>query len=251
MPWRRAYTLNIDDLEAAASRAFDLPRRIRPVSGLSRSLPLGTGADLLYIHLNGTLADIPRVTFTDPQYGRRHTQANALYDQLAADLMAYPVVFVWCRAPRISFLAVCRASRRARQQGAPEHRRRSYLVTPTLPPDRKRLLQAYNIAWVQATADEFAVEVLGPMGEQAKRGHAVRAAARAAGEGVFLPPVAELAALPFPGDSEYLLGVQPTWNDISSGRAIARDFESQLAVETAEGCLLVAREPPGLVPLRR
>lgn len=82
MPWRRAYTLNIDDLEAAASRAHDLPRRIRPVSGLVRSLPLGTGGDLLYVHLNGTLEDVPNVTFTDPQYGRRQAEGSALYEQL-------------------------------------------------------------------------------------------------------------------------------------------------------------------------
>jgi hypothetical protein len=88
MPWRRAYTLNIDNLEDAAARAYDLPRRISAVSGLVRSLPLGTGADLLFVHLNGTLDDLPDVTFTDPQYGRRQAQGSALYDQLAADLIA-------------------------------------------------------------------------------------------------------------------------------------------------------------------
>jgi NAD-dependent SIR2 family protein deacetylase len=41
MPWRRAYTVNIDDLEWAAGRVFPLPRRIRPHSALRGSLPLG------------------------------------------------------------------------------------------------------------------------------------------------------------------------------------------------------------------
>jgi hypothetical protein len=239
MPWRRAYTLNIDDLEAAASRAYDLPRRIQPVSGLGRSLPLGTGSDLLYVHLNGMLDDIPKVTFTDPQYGRRQAQGSALYDQLAADLLAYPVVFVGTELRESLFWQYVALRDERGSRGVSEHRRRSYLVTPTLPPDRQRLLRAYNIAWVPATAGEFAESVLERLEEPARKGHAIRAAAASPHEGVTLRPVAELAALPSPRDSEYLLGVQPTWRDIADGRAVQRDFERELAVEEAEGCLLV------------
>ena len=94
IPWRRAYTLNIDDLEVAAGREFDLPATIRPVSALGRTVPLDTTDDLLYVHLNGTLEDLPNVTFSAPQYGWRQSQSNPLYEKLAADLTAYPVVFV-------------------------------------------------------------------------------------------------------------------------------------------------------------
>jgi len=37
-PWSRIYTVNIDDLEAAANRAFDLPRDIEAVSGFDESV---------------------------------------------------------------------------------------------------------------------------------------------------------------------------------------------------------------------
>jgi hypothetical protein len=60
MPWLRAYTLNIDDLESAAARATTLPRRIEPHSGLHGRLPLSGKDALLYVHLNGTLSDVPR-----------------------------------------------------------------------------------------------------------------------------------------------------------------------------------------------
>lgn len=239
MPWRRAYTLNVDDLEAAAARAHDLPRRIHPVSGLARSLPLGPGGDLLYIHLNGLIEEVPDVTFTNPQYGQRQAQGSALHDQLAADLLAYPVVFVGTELRESLFWQYIALRDERGSRGVAEHRRRSYLVTPTLPKDRQRLLKAYNIVWVQATAEEFAHEVLSRFGDAAAKGHAVRLAAAAPETSVTLRPVSELAALPAPRDSEYLLGVQPTWSDIVSGRAVERDFESDLAVEEYEGCLLV------------
>lgn len=239
MPWRRAYTLNIDDLEAAAARVHQLPRRIRPVSGLARSLPLGTGADLLYVHLNGTLDDLPNVTFADPQYGRRQAEGSALYDQLAADLLAYPVVFVGTELRESLFWQYVALRDERGSRGVTEHRRRSYLVTPSLPRDRQRLLRTYNIVWVQATADEFADGVLADLGDAADKGHTVRAAAAAPQEGVSLPRVSELAALPGPQESEYLLGVQPTWTDIVGGRAVKRNFEEGIDVEEAEGCLLV------------
>ena len=148
MPWRRAYTLNIDDLEAAAARVHQVPRRIRPVSGLARSLTLGTGADVLYVHLNGTLDDLPNVTFADPQYGRRQAAGSALYDQLAADLLAYPVVFVATELRESLFWQYVALRDERGSRGVTEHRRRSYLVTPSLPRDRQRLLQTYNIVWV-------------------------------------------------------------------------------------------------------
>ena len=239
MPWRRAYTLNVDDLEAAASRAHDLPRRIRPISGLARSLPLGTGVDLLFIHLNGLLEDVPDVTFSDPQYGQRQAQGSALHDQLAADLLAYPVVFVGTELRESLFWQYIALRDERGRRGVSEHRRRSYLVTPALPRDRQRLLQTYNIAWVRATAEEFADDVLSKLGDQAKNGHSIRRAAGTHETTVVLNPVSELAALPAPRESEYLLGVQPTWSDVVTGRAFQREFELDIAVEEYEGCLVV------------
>ena len=65
-PWRRIYTLNVDDLEEAVQRAHDLPVAIRTVSALTDPIP-NHDQSLLCVHLNGTLSDLPDVTFSAPQ----------------------------------------------------------------------------------------------------------------------------------------------------------------------------------------
>lgn len=239
MPWRRAYTLNIDDLEVAAQRGSDLPRRIRPLSALERTVPLDTTDDVLYVHLNGTLEDVPDVTFADPQYGSRQTLSNPLYEKLAADLVAYPVVFVGTQLRESLFWQYI-ALRDARgTRGTSEMRPRSYLVTPELPRDRQALLATYNIEWVSAKADEFADEVLSRLDAEAARGHAVRRMTMVPAGGVTLPKVMELASLPSPPGSDYLMGARPEWADITEGRAVERGYELGIDVETMKGCVLV------------
>jgi hypothetical protein len=72
LPWHKCYTLNIDDLDAAVSRAFDLPRKIEPVS-VERAMTWKVSSEALeVVHLNGTLADIPDdITFSASQYAER------------------------------------------------------------------------------------------------------------------------------------------------------------------------------------
>jgi hypothetical protein len=241
MPWRRAYTINIDDLEAAAQRRFTLPRRIRPFSALAGRLPLDHGSDLLFVHLNGMLDDVPDVTFTDPQYGLRHAQTNPLYEQLAADLLSYPVVFVGTQLRESLFWEYIALRDERGSRGVTETRRASYLVTPDLPRDRERLLETYNVHWVKATSAEFANQILTPLEEPASRGHAfIRANTALATPGsVALPRVVEIANLPNPPYSDYFFGTSPTWGDIQSGRAIEREFETAIDLEQERGCLLI------------
>lgn len=239
-PWLRAYTLNIDDLECAAARVTAIPRRVLPVSGLRGQLPLGAGDTLLYIHLNGTLDDIPDVTFTDPQYGHRHAVANPLYEQLAAELLSYPVVFVGTELRESLFWRYLSLRDEKGSRGVKEMRPRSYLVTPSLPRDREVLLGAYNIQLVQATADEFATEVLTQLEESAQHGlRAIRARYGMAGGSLVLPSVSDLASQPFAPGSDYLWGAQPTWEDVRSGRAVERAFEEALPDLPSSGCVVI------------
>lgn len=229
MPWRRAYTVNIDDLEAAAARRWQLPRTVRPHSALTGGLPLGGGSELLFVHLNGTLDDIPDVTFSEPQYGWRQARSNPLYEQLAAELLAYPIVFVGSTLRESLFwqYVTLRDDRGAR--GVSEMRPRSYLVTPSLPADRRRLLGTYNVQWVPLTTAEFADEVLAAVKEPARTGlQALRSAEPRRGTALDPPKVVELSSLPQPQASEYLLGARPRWDDIRLGRAVERTFETAL-----------------------
>lgn len=240
LPWRRAYTLNIDDLEIAASRRFDLPNKIVPHSGLHGQLPTVTEGKLLYTHLNGTLDDVPDVTFADPQYGQRHLQENPLYRQLTADLLSYTAVFVGTEIRESLFwqYIAMRDSRGTR--GVREMRPVSFLVTPQLPKDRQLMLATFNIRWIRATVDEFAIEVLAELDDAARKGHLVRRTAAPRTGEVSLPLVSELASLPDTTRSDYLMGAEPSWEDIRSGRAIERDFERQLDPVQLEGCIVVA-----------
>ncbi|MDQ3631803.1 MAG: SIR2 family protein [Actinomycetota bacterium] len=240
VPWRRAYTINIDDLESAAERRFVLPRGIRSVSATRGAVPLDAGNDLLYVHLNGTIEDVPdHVTFADPQYGARHLAENPLYEKLAADLVSYTVVFVGTQLQESLFWEYL-ALRDARGvRGTSEMRPRSYLVTPELPRDREVLLGSYNIEWVKATAVEFANEVLRRLEVASAVGHQRRMQAGAATGRVVLPRVSELASLPAAPGSEFLLGAQPEWSDLTDGRTVERQFENEIDVVGRHGCLLV------------
>src|SRR6185437_8082216 len=99
MPWRRVYTLNVDDLATVAAERFRLPRRVRALSALRDGVEdamLHVGRDQLdIIHLNGLVDDGPaRITFSTVQYAGRLAQRCAFYSQLVRDIAAYPVLFV-------------------------------------------------------------------------------------------------------------------------------------------------------------
>lgn len=238
MPWHRAYTVNIDDLETAAARQFSLPRSIRSRSALSGGLPPAEGSDLLYVHLNGTLDDIPDVTFTEPQYGGRLGTPDYLYEQLTAELLSYPVVFVGTTLREPIFWQYVKLRDDRGPRGVSEQRPASYLVCPELAPDRRRLLGTYNIRWVPMTAAEFATQVLTQIEDAAATGlRALRAAST--DHGVRLPTVADVASVSSSSVSEYLTGAHPRWDDIRSGRAVERIFEHDIPADFPRGVLLV------------
>ena len=93
-PWFRCYTLNIDDLAAAADRAFDLPRRVRQVSATNPNAPTtGSNSPEVFevIHLNGTLDDLPdHVTFSLTQFAERLSKPDPWYTRFVADLAVNP-----------------------------------------------------------------------------------------------------------------------------------------------------------------
>lgn len=241
VPWRNAYTLNMDDLEAAvAATTADLPRAIRGVSGLNAALPVPGGPDLLYVHLNGMLADLPNVTFGPGGYGERHAFTAGYFDQVALDLLTFPVVFVGTtlnESPLWHYIAL-RGSKGER--GIREERPRSYLVTPSLSSDRKDLLENYNIEWVPVGAEEFARDVLSHLADQKGAGYIeIMARARRSEDHPRLDRVADMLSLPYPPDSQYLIGARPSWDDIRVGRAVEREFEAGIDIDELPPFLLV------------
>lgn len=159
-PWRRIYTLNVDDLEAAVVRQFDLPRPLRSVSALAEPPPPIPGA-LDVIHLNGIAGDIAKqVTFSTMQYASRLARRDHAYEQLVDDLCSHAFVFVGTKLDETVLWQHVELD-----GSTPDHRPHSFIVTPSLSRAREILLEQHHIHWVRGTAAEIAKRVLGTQRE--------------------------------------------------------------------------------------
>lgn len=175
MPWFRSYTLNVDDLDDAVQRRFDLPVVVRPVSALGDELP-ARSRELLSIHLNGSVAGFPRITFSHQQYGERTALPDPWYQHLALDLGRHPVLFVGTQLAEPPLWQQV-ALRVNGDNGA--ERPRSYIVTQHLPLARQRILSDLNVGWIPMAHEQFAEQVLEKLEDAAAEGlHALGASSR-------------------------------------------------------------------------
>lgn len=157
-PWRRIYTLNVDDLELAVARQFDLPRCLRPVSALAPKCD-GTDGALEVVHLNGIAGDAASdVTFSTMQYASRLCSPDREYGRLVHDLSTLPFVFVGTTLDEVVLWKHVQLERAANGGVAP--RRHSFLVASSLPRARRVLLDSHRIHWIQATAADIAEALL-------------------------------------------------------------------------------------------
>ncbi|HEV7808217.1 MAG TPA: SIR2 family protein [Solirubrobacteraceae bacterium] len=236
-PWRRAYTVNIDDLEVAASSRLTLQREIRPISAMRDEFVPDDWDALSFVHLNGDLGDLPEVTFSERQYGGRSLRDEALYSRMVADLNVAPVVFVGTSL-REDPLWRHVELRRTREQLESDVQPRSYLVSPRLSKARQGMLAALNIEWVPLGADEFAARVLSGLSATIEPGF--RALARRRLSEATLKRVSDLLGERASAPSRYYEGAQPEWEDIVEGRAIDRTFESRIDIDRQAGQVLIS-----------
>lgn len=185
LPWRLAYTLNVDDVELAVARRFALPRPVVPCSALAARADASAcpapGDALWFVHLNGCVADAPRgITFSRSQYAGRLASQDAFYERLTDDLLKWPFAFVGTKLDESPLWQ--NLERRASLDGAEGVRRpRSFLVTSRLDRARRALLEHVRIEWIQSSAEQFASTVLAPIAADAgARGLAALRAARGA-----------------------------------------------------------------------
>lgn len=247
VPWIRCYTLNIDDIEQAVARRFGLGRDVLSLSATTeRSAGRSGTAHLEVVHLNGLLGDsLDSLTFSDLDYGLRLTSPERWYGQCIVDMATRPVVFVGTELNESPLWQYVQHRRSRRSRGLREMRPGSYLVCPSLNPARAETLRELNIEWIPMTAQRFAEELLQAMAPEIREGHSVLSA-RAQAEGRRRTPqlVLDLAATEPMERTEYLLGYEPTWGDLRSGKAIERDCD--LEVFKAAEAILAGRS---LVPL--
>lgn len=234
MPWHRVYTLNIDDLASAVSRRYSLPRALRVISATSLSEPAPRyGEGLEVVHLNGTLEDIPDgVTFSTLQYAERLARQEPWYVRCVADILTHPVVFVGTRLDEPSLWQHMELRRTRGGRDLRELRPKSYLVSPHLDRPRGELLRQFNIVHLPLTMEQFTADVLSALTEAAEEGR--RTLELLSGERVGrrqyrnIPDVAELARRDPLASTEYLLGQEPTWADLQSGRAVWREVDGEI-----------------------
>ncbi len=173
-PWRRIYTLNVDDLEAAVTRQFDLPRRLVSISAVAPEERPQPDA-LEVVHLNGIAGGDPGlVTFSTMQYAARLCTSDREYERLVEDLRSGPFVFVgttldeavlWKHiqlerqaAPPPEFPDRADHDRGRREE--PARHAHSFLIAPSLSRARQILLASHDIHWIPATASHIAGSVL-------------------------------------------------------------------------------------------
>ncbi|HEY6140366.1 MAG TPA: SIR2 family protein [Thermoanaerobaculia bacterium] len=227
MPWARIYTLNVDNLDDVVQVAFTLPRALRTVSAITSGLPPSDGK-LLSVHLNGRISEYPDITFSQRQYGERTARPDPWYQHLVTDLAGHPIVFVGTELDEPPLWQQMEL-RRARERRVRELRPGSYLVTPSLSLARRAMLEQFNIQLVEMTEEQFAVDVLDQMDEARQKGLATIALREERKPGRrLLTPVAELRSEQDDRTAEFLIGRQPTWADITTGRAVKREFEDDL-----------------------
>jgi hypothetical protein len=154
-PWRRIYTLNVDNLETAVARQFELPRPLRSISALAEPPPEIPHA-LEVVHLNGIAGDIAsQVTFSTMQYAARLACRDQAYEHLVDDLLTVPFVFVGTKLDETVLWQHVELERRANGSASTD-RPHSYLIAPAISRARQILLESHRIHWIQATAAEIA-----------------------------------------------------------------------------------------------
>jgi hypothetical protein len=167
MPWRRMYTLNVDDLEVAVSKRFPMRRKLRALSALrpdaSDALLRVDARTLDVIHLNGVVDDGPEgITFSTMQYAERLAGQCAFYSQLVRDFARYPMLFAGTRLDESPlWQAFELLGARERAASTPP----GLLVTESVTRARRSLLESLNISWLAMDVRAFAEEVLAPLAD--------------------------------------------------------------------------------------
>ena len=241
MPWSRCYTLNIDDIELAAMRRYQLGQNVTVVSATSgrRDDTIKNLVDQLdVVHLNGLVGDsLPKLMFSSMDYGSRQASPDEWMIQAVNDIVTRPVIFVGTQLDEPTLWQYLEHRRQKGTRGTRELRPGSILVSPFLDPARRIVLREFHVDWVKMDAAEFAEVVLSSLSSTIEIGRSALRSKRQSVQRTLYPPlVSELAAQDSAGRTDYLLGQEPQWVDLVSGRAIERSCDPEIFA-TAEDIL--------------
>ena len=231
LPWRKVYTLNVDNIDAIVGTRSRGIRSIRRISALQTASPAPSRrseCDLDVVHLNGIVEDGPAgVTFSLEQYADRLSAHDAFYMQCAADLAAYPAIYIGTLLDESPLWQHMQLRKRGVERS---YRKRSFLITPDVDAARaetlKRELGVEHVALdTKAFADLVEQELMDAAEVGIRR---ILAASGSLSRIKSVPLVSEIVAAGLPAAREYLLGAKPTFTDIRAGRTASRSIATDL-----------------------
>jgi hypothetical protein len=188
------------------------------------------------VHLNGQIPSAPdALTFSETQYAERIGNQEPWYSRCVVDITSRPVVFVGTVLAE-ALLWQHMELRRRRENLGRDLRPTSILVTRDLSRPRQDILRDLRINWVQGTVEEFASEILSQLTGEASRGFTFIRQHAEGRQSSYIPLVAQLMADRPNLQTEYLLGEEPQWADVLTGRAFERSHDKAL-LEIAEQVL--------------
>ena len=153
--WRKIYTINIDDVvqKVYSRNNKRLRELIFPKDEFKeRDQSL---EETSIIHLHGKLPCNPEdVVFSTKQYAKASLTDQPLYSQFVYDYATRPTIFIGTDLNEPIFERYIEA--RESRDGYGESRPKSFLITPTLSPVKKRVLKnSYNVHHIEATSEDF------------------------------------------------------------------------------------------------
>jgi hypothetical protein len=246
--WRRIYTTNIDNLiEAIYGGTAGLPfleRVIPPDEFSDRDAFLRR---IQCIKLHGSADDLGKpIVFSPIEYGRRASLHDVWYDHFLRDYSTYPTLLVGTELNEPLFWQYL-AARQEKPRGAPESRPKSFLVSPNISRARSEALSVYNIEPIDGTAEQFFQWISQLDGFSSPRESVllevdptlehVIALEREGASRVqvstaecFFGTFEQVQARPASASArrDFLLGVQPGWDDIVRGLDADREINKLL-----------------------
>ena len=132
-------------------RQFRLPHRLRSLSARAAHAKPEPGI-VDVVHLNGSTDDDPaELTFSTLQYAARLCARDRQYEQLAADLVAAPFVFVGTTLDEVMLW-----QQLERMHGVEQLAQPAFLVARSLSRARQALLASLHVEWIQAAIADIA-----------------------------------------------------------------------------------------------
>lgn len=254
--WRRIYTFNIDDvLEQVYGRALSpqLERIVAPDHYQERDAFLRR---IQYVKLHGSIDDDKDVVFGMREYGSRAASLDVWYLHFVEDYSTLTTLFIGTQLDEPLFWQYIELRGTQTERGAKLRRPKCFLVSPEISKPHEEVLSQHYIVSVRADAQQF-FRWLDDQAQAPSREDVLRVidpslepALLASERGV---PVQEVAIIEYfyslfrvpvkpshvRGRASFLLGIQPTWEDIAGGvdahRQINTVFKDALVSAIVDG----------------